>query len=43
MNIGECYRELGEDELARDAFSTLVTEFPESPFASVASDRLMGS
>jgi outer membrane protein assembly factor BamD len=40
--IGECYRGLGEDELARDAFSTLVTEFPESPFASVASDRLMG-
>ncbi len=40
--IGKCYSGLGEDELARDAFSTLVTKFPESPFARVASDRLIG-
>jgi outer membrane protein assembly factor BamD len=40
--IGECYSGLGEEERARDVFTTLVTEFPESPFASIASDRLMG-
>jgi outer membrane protein assembly factor BamD len=40
--IGECYSSLGEEELARDAFSTLVTEYPESPFAAIASNRLMG-
>lgn len=38
--IGESYIMLGEKERARDAFSTLVTEFPKSPFADSAKDRL---
>lgn len=31
--IGEAYRHLGEKELAREAFSTLVSSYPDSPFA----------
>ncbi|TAN63447.1 outer membrane protein assembly factor BamD [bacterium] len=31
--VGESYARLGEDALAKDAFSSLVNNFPESPFA----------
>jgi len=34
--IGEAYRHLGEKELAREAFSTLVSSYPDSPFSRVA-------
>jgi outer membrane protein assembly factor BamD len=40
---GECYRRLGDHELARNAYTTLVKRFPESPLASIASYRLLGS
>lgn len=39
---GECYRRLGKSELAMNAFTTLVKKFPASPFASSASNRLIG-
>ncbi len=38
--IGESYRRLGEDELARDAFTTLINNYPESSFTTDAKDRL---
>lgn len=38
--IGESYLRLGEDGLAREVFTTLVTDFPESPYASGARTRL---
>ncbi|MBI5286151.1 MAG: outer membrane protein assembly factor BamD [Deltaproteobacteria bacterium] len=38
--IGESYRKLGEKDLAREAFSTLVSNFPNSPFARDARGRL---
>jgi outer membrane protein assembly factor BamD len=41
--IGETYKRLGEDQLARDAFTTLVTEFPDSPFVKSARSRLEDS
>lgn len=34
--IGESYRKLGEKSLADEAFTTLIREFPESPFAKEA-------
>lgn len=38
--IGMSYVELGENDLARDTFSTLITQFPESSFAGDAKDWL---
>ena len=38
--IGESYGYLGEDELARDAYDTLLSEYPESPFVSHAKKKL---
>lgn len=41
--IGMAYTLLGEEELARDTFSTLISEFPESPFSKDARSELKGS
>jgi outer membrane protein assembly factor BamD len=41
--IGESYRRLGEDELAKDAFMTLITNYPDSPFVKDARAGLSGS
>lgn len=38
--VGESYARLGEEALAKDAFSTLVNNFPESPFAVRAKARI---
>ena len=38
--IGESYRRLGEDGLAREAFTTLINNYPESSFTTDAKDRL---
>lgn len=38
--IGESYGYLGEDELARDAYDTLLSEYPKSPFVSHAKKKL---
>lgn len=38
--IGESYSRLGEKELAEDAFSTLLKNYPESPYAEDARDRM---
>ncbi|MBI5560207.1 MAG: outer membrane protein assembly factor BamD [Deltaproteobacteria bacterium] len=38
--IGESYTRLGEKDLAKGAFSTLITEFPKSPFVNSAKYRL---
>ncbi len=38
--VGESYTRLGEEKLAKDAFSTLIQEFPGSPFVEVAKVRL---
>lgn len=38
--IGESYVRLGEVKLARDAFTTLIKNFPDSPFAGNAKDKL---
>lgn len=38
--IGESYRGLGEDELADETFSTLITNYPASPFAKDARGKL---
>jgi outer membrane protein assembly factor BamD len=38
--IGESYLQLGEGTLAREAYSTLVSEFPESEYADDANYRL---
>jgi len=38
--IGESYINLGEDKLARDAFTTLITDFPESPYVKSAREKL---
>ncbi len=38
--IGESYRALGEKELADEAFSTLITNYPASTFAEDAKGRL---
>ncbi|MBI5599309.1 MAG: outer membrane protein assembly factor BamD [Deltaproteobacteria bacterium] len=40
--IGESYVKLGEKDLARDAFKTLVSKFPGSPLTAYAKDRLRG-
>jgi outer membrane protein assembly factor BamD len=37
---GECHRKLGETEAADLAFRSLVVQFPDSPFAAKARDRL---
>jgi outer membrane protein assembly factor BamD len=41
--IGESYARLGESELAKDAFSTLVANYPQGAFAKDARERLKGS
>ncbi len=41
--IGESYARLGEAELARDAFVTLINNFPESQFSRDARVRIKGS
>lgn len=38
--IGDSYIRLGEKKLATDAFSTLVSEFPQSPYAAAAKAEL---
>ncbi|MEK6790107.1 MAG: outer membrane protein assembly factor BamD [Deltaproteobacteria bacterium] len=38
--IGESYTKLGETALARDAWVTLIKNFPDSPFTADANDRL---
>lgn len=38
--IGESYLKLGEKGLAEDAFSTLLKNYPESPYAGDAKNRL---
>ncbi|MCK4739773.1 MAG: outer membrane protein assembly factor BamD [Deltaproteobacteria bacterium] len=38
--IGETYDHLGEDELSKDAFLTLLSDFPKSPLALAAKERL---
>lgn len=38
--IGESYMRLGEEKLARDAFTTLVTDFPGSPYVKSAREKL---
>lgn len=38
--IGRSYIELGEKDLAKDAFSTLIANFPDSPFAHDAKSWL---
>lgn len=40
--IGESYIELGETGLARETFATLISNFPSSPFAGDARDRIKG-
>jgi len=40
--IGKSYLRLGEKNLARDAFTTLIKNYPESPFARDAGKRLEG-
>lgn len=35
-SIGESYMKLGEKELAKDAFSNLISSYPDSPFAKDA-------
>jgi outer membrane protein assembly factor BamD len=37
--IGASYAQLGEEEKSRDAFSTLLSEFPDSPFSVSASEN----
>ncbi|MBI1911838.1 MAG: outer membrane protein assembly factor BamD [Deltaproteobacteria bacterium] len=41
--IGESYSRLGEKRLADDAFTNIITNFPESPFAKNAKSRLKQS
>lgn len=41
--IGESYTKLGEKKLAEDAYSTIISNFPESPFARGAMERLKDS
>ncbi len=41
--IGESYERLGEKNLAKDAFSTLISNFPDSPYLSDAKGRLKES
>lgn len=38
--IGESYSKLGEKELANETFSTLISNYPASPFASEAKGKL---
>lgn len=38
--IGESYRKLGEKELASETYSTLITNYPASPFALEAKGKL---
>lgn len=38
--IGVSYRELGEEQLSREAFMTLIADFPDSPFVKSARSRL---
>jgi len=38
--VGEVYTHLEEEELARETFRTLIDRFPESPYVSVAKNRL---
>jgi len=38
--IGESYRRLGEKDLAQETFSTLITNYPASPFAKDAKGNL---
>ncbi|GMR04307.1 MAG: outer membrane protein assembly factor BamD [Thermodesulfobacteriota bacterium] len=40
--IGESYRRLGEEKLAREAFTTLIKDYPESPYIKDAIKRLDG-
>lgn len=41
--IGESYMRLGEKKLAEEAYNTIISNFPESPFARGAMDRLKDS
>ena len=38
--IGVSYQELGEEKLSREAFMTLIADFPDSPFVKSARSRL---
>ncbi len=38
--IGESYTRLGEKKLAKDAYTTLISDFPDSPYAGDARKRL---
>lgn len=38
--IGETYKRLGEEQLSRDAFLTLIADFPDSPFVKSARSKL---
>jgi outer membrane protein assembly factor BamD len=38
--LGESYGHLGEDELAKDAYNTLLNEYPKSPFVRHAQKKL---
>lgn len=40
--IGESYYELGETGLARETFTTLISDYPASPFVGDAKDRIKG-
>ena len=41
--IGETYKRLGEEQLSREAFMTLIADFPDSPFVKSARSRLKES
>lgn len=41
--IGESYIRLGEQRLAEDAFTTLISDYPDSPYVKGARTRLKGS
>jgi outer membrane protein assembly factor BamD len=41
--IGETYKRLGEEQLSREAFMMLITDFPDSPFVKSARSRLEDS
>ncbi len=41
--IGETYKLLGEEQLSKEAFMTLITDFPDSPFVKSARSRLEDS
>jgi len=40
FHIGESYTEIGEAKLAKEAYTTIVKEFPKSPYVKQAKQRL---